>query len=334
MAWADIFKGVGGALNTGAKALGGWGNVLQLGTSLYGANRQQQQGQQAAQQAVQAATPIGYGTGSMYGQTTVDPRTRQMQFQFGQNPFAQLMNVGGLQSFSNAFSAPGAAYGGAAPEIAQAAQGMFGPGLEQEAAGRLGILRQLAQPEEQRASNQLTDRLFASGRLGGTGGAVEQEAMARAQSAADLQRQLASQDWASTRAQNRFQSALQAVGAGQAGAAQQFNMGQGAMGGLSDMFKMLLQQGNVGLGAASATPSDIAALQAGAKTAPGAFDAGAAWLQNSGAFGKIGDWIGGKMGMPTAQPTATGQYGPMAGGYAGGTFAPQQYQYNTPVRPY
>jgi hypothetical protein len=321
MAWADIW----GAVNSGAQSMGGWGNVLQGAYGIYGASRDKKQGKRAANQAAQAATPVAYGTGSMYGSTTVDPRTRQLGFSMAQNPFAQLMNVGGLQSLANAFSAPGSAYGGAAPEIAAAAQGLTGPGLEQEASGRLGILRQLAAPEEQRASNQLTDRLFASGRLGGTGGGIEQEAMARAQSAADLQRQLASQDWAATRAQNRFQGALQAVNAGQSGAINQFNMGQQSLGSLGDMFRLLLAQGNAGIGAATGTPASIAALQYGANTAPGGMGAGMEWLKQSGVFNKIGDWFGGKLpgGTPTAPPTAS-PVGPYQGGYQFPTTLPGQ----------
>lgn len=313
--WGNIL----GAINTGVQGMGGWGNVAQGLYGLYGASRSKKQGKKAAAQAAAAATPIAYGTGSMYGTTTVDPRTRQLQFNMGQNPFAQLMNVGGLQSLSNAYSAAGAPYGGANPEIAAAAEGLTGPGLEQEAAGRLGILRQLAQPEEQRATNQLTDRLFASGRLGGTGGGIEQEALARAQSAADLQRQLASQDWASTRAQNRFQGALQAVGAGQARQAQNFNIGQGSMGGLADMFKMLLAQGNAGIGAATATPASVALTQGAARTAPGGTEAAMEWLKQSGLFTKIGDWMGGKLPggapAPTAPPPAGTVPGPWIGGY-------------------
>jgi len=264
MAWADIFKGVVGALNTGAKASVA-GQRTPAGTSLYG-GPSAAAGPAGSQQAVQAATPIGYGTGSMYGQTTVDPRTRQMQFQFGQNPFAQLMNVGG-SSPSPTRSRPGAATV-ARPLRLRRPHRACSPGLEQEAAGRLGILRQLAQPEEQRASNQLTDRLFASGRLGGTGGAVEQKLWPgpsrQRTSSASLLRRTGPLPEPRTAFSLRYR---QSVPVRQARPSSS-TWAPGRYGGLSDMFKMLLQQGNVGLGAASATPSDIAALQAGAKTAP------------------------------------------------------------------
>ena len=147
-------------------------NYAQLGAGIYGAAKQGKAGKKAGRRAAAMATPIGYGTAGPWGATAVDPRSRMVTYSPAQNPFSQLFNVGGLGSLANAYSAPGAAYYGASPEVAAAAQGMFGPALEQEAAGRLGVLRELAQPQEQQMQNQLTDRLFASGRLGGTGGAT------------------------------------------------------------------------------------------------------------------------------------------------------------------
>lgn len=66
---------------------------------------------------------------------------------------------------------------------------------EQLGSQQLDIMRQLAAPEEQRARVGLRDNLFAQGRLGTTGGGVQQQALAEAQSNADLQRQLASMNF-------------------------------------------------------------------------------------------------------------------------------------------
>lgn len=309
--WGSLFSGIG----KGVDAVGGWGNVIKGGVGIYGAMQDKKGAQSAAQTAAQQSTPYGYSTGSMWGNTMVDPRTRQMQFSMAQNPFAQMMNIGGLQGLSNAYSASGSAYGGANPEIVAAANAMYGPQMEQEASGRLSALRQLAQPEEARATQGLESRLFSMGRLGGTGGAVEQEALARAQSAADLQRQLTSQDWASNRAQNRFQTALQAVGAGQQGQAQQFGMGMQSQGGLQAMFQQLLQQGQLGVQAGAATPGNVAALGYNANTMPGAGGALGAWANESGIFNKIGDWLGSKTGGTPIAPGPTGYTGINPGNY-------------------
>lgn len=56
----------------------------------------------------------------------------------------------------------------------------------------LGLLRDLARPEEQRQGNELRDRLFAQGRLGTTGGTEEQGLFSRNLGEADLRRVLES----------------------------------------------------------------------------------------------------------------------------------------------
>jgi len=169
------------------------------------------------------------------------------------------------------------------------------------------------------------------GRLGGTGGGIEQEALARAQSAADLQRQMMSQDWAQSRAMNRFNTAQQAVQAGQAQAANQFNMGTGSMGQLGQMFQMLLNQGNFGAGLGVGAPAQLAAMANQSPINTAVLPA----LQSSGVFDKLGGWLGGKIGgsIPEGMDTAmnsTLSPGPYAGGYRGGTFPTPQYQYQLP----
>lgn len=104
------------------------------------------------------------------------------------------------------------------------------------------------------------------------------------------------------RAQNRFSSALQAVGAGQAQQQQGFGMGMGAMGGIGDLFKMLLAQGAQGVGAATGAPASsipgTVAANTGTSTAVGNF------LNNSGVFDAIGGWIGSKLGGGGTTPVS------------------------------
>jgi hypothetical protein len=57
------------------------------------------------------------------------------------------------------------------------------------------LLRQQAQPQEQQATNSLANRLFASGRLGTTGGAGMMGSMQQANQQADIGRQVAGQQF-------------------------------------------------------------------------------------------------------------------------------------------
>jgi len=303
-----------------------WGEIInagvQVGTAVYGAK----QAKKGAKRAAAMATPVPYSATSQYGTTTWNPKTHQMELAQAQNPFSQMLNIGGQQSLANAYSAPGQAYFGAAPEVAQAAGAMFGPGQDAAAAERLGVLRQLAQPEEQRTGQSLNDRLFAMGQMGTSGGGIQQEAFYKAQQDADLKRQLASQDWAQSRSMDRFNTAIGAVNQGQAGQSQAFNIGQQSQSGLANMFQQLLQQGQLGVGGAAGAPPQLAAAANQSIVNSTILPA----LQQSGVFDRIGGWLGG-----AAQPAATapGSVGPMAGGYATGPGVnlpqqPAQYQYN------
>lgn len=288
-----------------------WGDIIkggvQLGTSLYGAN----QGKKAAQAAAAQATPIPWSGTSQFGTTTFNPKTRSFSLNQAQNPFSQLFNVGGLQSLGNAFSAPGSAYYGAAPEIANAANAMFGPEQDAAAAGRLSALRQIAQPWEQRAQNSLNDRLFSMGTMGTTGGGIQQTAFQEAQNDADLKRSLAAQDWAQSRSMDRFNTALQAVGQGSQQQQQQYNIGSGSLGNIGNMFQMLLNQANVGVGSGAGAPPQLAAA-ANQST----FNSTVLpFLQNSGAFDALGNWINGKTGSNATPAPAYSPYGPYSGGY-------------------
>lgn len=303
-------------------AIGSWlgsnaGNLLNAGLNIYGAN----QAKDATQQAVQQATPTPYSTSSMYGTTNVDPRTRQVQMSMAQNPFAQMFNVGGTQALGNAYSAPGSAYYGAAPEIVSAANGVMDTGAE--AQGRYDLLNQLAQPESNRMFQRLENNLFARGQMGTTGGGEQYRGYYEAQNQADLQRQLASQDWAQQRALSRFSTAQQAVGTGMNSQVQNFNIGNQSQQGLGSMFQNLINQAQIGIGSGSGTPGNVALANANAQTGP--LQAGMAAANEAGVFDALGRWVGSKF---SGASTPTGSVGPMAGGYQfpGATppYVPQQ----------
>jgi hypothetical protein len=283
-------------------SIAGWlgnnaGSLLQIGTSLVGANQQKK----ATQQAVQQSTPIPYSSTSQFGTTAFDPKTRQLTLSGAQNPFNQLFNIGGQQQLAGAYSAPGAAYYGAAPEVARAAAEMGMDGQAAEAANRYRLLTEYAKPEENRMFQRLENNLFARGQMGTSGGGEQYRGFYEAQQASDLQRQLAAQDWAQSRGLSRFNTALGAVGSGQAGQMNQFNIGTGSYGGLQQAFQQLLAQGQLGVGAASGTPGGVALANAQAQGTP--WLAAAEGLKQSGAFDALGRWIGSKIpGTGTAEP--------------------------------
>lgn len=288
-----------------------WGQIISTGGQLAASYLGSKSAKHGAQQAAQQATPVPWSGSSMFGTTQFDPRTRSFSISQAQNPFAQMFNVGGLQSLGNAFSAPGASYYGAAPEVANAANQMFGPAQDAAAADRLAALRQIAQPWEQRAQNSLNDRLFAMGTQGTTGGGIQQTAFQEAQNDADLKRSLAAQDWAQSRSMDRFNTALQAVGQGGQMQQQQYNIGSGSLGNISNMFQQLLNQANVGVGSAAGAPPQLAAA-ANQSTFNSTI---LPFLQNSGAFDALGNWIGGKLGGGANPAPAQSPYGPYSGGY-------------------
>lgn len=297
-------------------AIGSWignnaGTIANLGMSLYGSNQQKK----ATQQAVKQATPIPYSSSSMFGNVNFDPKSHTMNYSMANNPFAQLLNVGGVQAFGNAFSAPGSAYYGAAPEVVAAANAMGGDAQAAEAQNRYDLLTQYAQPESNRMFQRLENNLFARGQMGTTGGGEHYRGFYEAQNQADLARQMAAQDWAQQRSLSRFDVARNAVGQGMTAQGQNFNMGTGAMGGLQSLFSQLLQQGQSGIGAGAGTPGGVALANASASNIP--YQVGAEFLSNSGIFDALGRWIGNKTSptptIPTPAPGTTP--GPWAGGY-------------------
>lgn len=102
------------------------------------------------------------------------------QFQNAQQAL-QSLGAGGFQR-----PLQNTAFAGAGQQIADLSRG-FGD-VE---ARTLANLRASAQPFEQRQFNSLQDNLFATGRLGTSGGGLQTEAFARGLGQADLQRQLA-----------------------------------------------------------------------------------------------------------------------------------------------
>ncbi|MGD9590811.1 MAG: hypothetical protein AB7Q37_18585 [Pyrinomonadaceae bacterium] len=233
-------------------------DLINAGAAWYGNKQMGDQYQAAANQSVGKPFPVS----SPYGSMTFDPRT-------------------GLSLTPGAGPGP---WAGASPELIGAFNQLNDQGaIAQEAQGRLGLLRQLAAPEEQRATNTLTNQLYAQGRLGGTGGAVQQEALARAQAQADLQRQLSSMDWANQNALQRFNAAGNVVGSGQ----QQQNLGFGQ---LRDLAQLGIQAGRP-------PASDLLAAMAGARGAGMQSIFGALGGNEEGGIGGVlGDILFGKRG--------------------------------------
>lgn len=182
-------------------------------------------------------------------------------------------------------------WAGASPELIGAFNQLNDQGaIQQEANGRLDLLRQLAAPEEARATQNLQQQLFSQGRLGGTGGAVQQEALARAQGQADLERTLASQDWARNNALQRFNAATGVIGSGQAQRQIDVNTA--------------LNLGQLGVQAGRPPAADLLAAMAGSKDAQlrsifgtlGGNDEGGIGGVLGGLLGKGLGALGGKVG--------------------------------------
>lgn len=292
-----------------------WGAIasaaVSAGVGIYNANKQAK----ATKQAAAATAPNPYGVMTPFG--TMSNDNGVLSYQMAQNPFMGLLSSVGTASLANAGTAPGSFLYGADPELAAAYKGLSGPELEAAGNERYSLLTQLAQPEQQRSKNALQDSLFAQGRLGTTGGGIQQEAFQNAANMADLQRQLAGQDWAQQQASNRFSAALNAVGSGQRGQEQQWNMGTGAITSQGNIFGQLLQAGSQGIGAGGGQAPGAAMMAAQMSTSP--FQAGYGALQQSGlldkGIGAITNWWQNRNAgsyMPTTTPTGA----PVVGGSA------------------
>ena len=291
------------------------GSAISAGVGIYGANKQAK----AAKDAAKAGTPLAYSAYGPGGQVQFDNTGKAVNMSIAANPFTPMFQSLGASSLANAATAPGSYLYGADPELASAYQGLTGQGIVDSAQSRYSTLSELAKPQEQRAFNALENRLFARGQMGTSGGGTQYEAFQNAANQADLQRQLSAQDWAQTNALNRFNGALAAVGSGQAGQANQWNIGQGAFSGLQAMFNPLFQQAQIGMGAATGTPPSLAM---NAANASGGWVAPVDnFLQNTGGYGAIGSGLaslfnrGGGSSAPY-QPTTTPTGAPVTGGSA------------------
>lgn len=240
--------------------------------------------------AANAATPVGYSTFGPLGSVQVNPTTKQATITQADNPWARVLQGLGMSQFANAATAPGSAYYGARPEIVQAAQGLTPEAMAGNFGSELARLRAIAAPEDRRQFQGLENALFARGQMGTSGGGERYRAFYEAQNQADLQRQGAAQDFARTRALDRFNTATQAVGAGQSAAMDQFNQGTNAFGGFQNILAQLIGQGQLGASLASATPGNVATFQAGTAMA----NSPARILEASGVFDTLGSLFAGK----------------------------------------
>lgn len=125
------------------------------------------------QQQMLNAAMSGFGQAPYAGQqaNALTGQIGQYASNMLQNPFAQ-------QFTQDQLSAAGA--------LGERLQG----GMQGYYGNTLDLLRQQAQPFEERQFSNLQDNLFSTGRIGSTGGALQTEAFARGLGQADLQRQL------------------------------------------------------------------------------------------------------------------------------------------------
>ena len=142
------------------------------------------------------------GTATGFSQQTgLDPNTMallaNLQSSAGLFGDAGLRGLGQLQDYARSgmgLSATGLADSSDfANQLRMQAQGAFGglAGTQEQARQQtLDLLRQQAAPEEERSFANLQDQLFATGRLGTSGGGLQTEAFARGLGRADLERQL------------------------------------------------------------------------------------------------------------------------------------------------
>lgn len=278
-----------------------WGDIAKGAFSMFGS----MQGANAAKKAGQQATPRPYGVAGPAGGMQVDPRTGQLMLSMANNPFAQMFNAMAGPMFANAATAPGSFLHGANPELAKAYQGLFGQGLDKGIKRNLNLLRDAAAPEENRQSMALDDQLFSRGMMGTSGGAERFRALEEAQAQADLQRQMQAIGLGRQEAQDRFRGAFDAIGQGMGNQQQQFGLGMGAFGGMQGLFQNLMNQSQLGIGAMSGMPPEMAMYQAQASQQP--WMAGYNALNQGGVFDRLNNlW----RTPPIMPPSGPGSYDP------------------------
>jgi len=292
--FSSIGKLAGGLIGgkTGAKiggAIGGVGDALKGG----------KKASAAAQAAAQQATPVPYSTTSPYGSVTVDQTGKSIAFNPADSPWGRVLQSIGLSQYANAATAPGSAYYGASPEIVAAAQGFSPQAMQGDVNSELQRLRQLAAPEENRMFQGLENALYSRGMMGTSGGGERYRGFYEAQNQADLARVGAAQDFARQRSMDRFNTALQAVGAGRDAASEQFSQGSVSFQGFQSILDQLQRQANVGVGAGGGTPSEIAKWAAEQKIG----NSPMVQLEASGAFDQLANALLGSRGTGIPSPT-------------------------------
>jgi hypothetical protein len=289
-----------------------WGNVIGGAVAIGGSLLNKK----SAKSAAAATRPTPYQTTGPAGTTTVAGNTLTMNA--AQNPFSPLFQMLGGSSFANAATAPGAFLYGADPELADAYRGMFGQGLTDTIAGQYDLLNQMAAPGENRQRLGLQDMLQARGTGGTSGGAEMFRGLEEALAMADLQRQNSAVGLGQNVAGNRFSSALQGVQSGMGGQLQQFNIGQGAFGGLQSIMENIFRQAGLGVAAGGGqSPGAAVYASQAAGAVPQAVNQ---FLQNSGAYDALGRGLGNIFGGGGYTPPVAGQPGYL-------DFSPSSYQW-------
>ncbi len=191
------------------------------------------QGSAGAYNAGMTAQPI---LGAMRG-TMNDPYRglldMQAQGALGQygSSLGALNTLGG-QGFQRGFQDQ--AYGGAL----QALTGAMGAGNQQRDA-TLDLLRQQAQPFEDRAFQSLRENQFKTGQMGTSGGGLQTEAFARGLGQADLSRQLAAGQEGRAVTAGQLQAAQGMAGLGGQARGLEEQLMQGAFGRFGDLQALL-----------------------------------------------------------------------------------------------
>lgn len=268
-----------------------WGALVGTAANLYGASRQRG----AVNDAAALAQNHPYSTTSPFGST--DFSNGQLTVSPSDSPFGSLaaaLAQAGLQNYGattqDPYGANPAAYTAAGDAFNQSlggnqgqweglagnafsALGAMGADPQAAAQNRYDLLTAQAQPGLTRARNDLEDRLFARGQLGGTGGANQLEAFQNASNQADIGRQLAAQDFANTsqanllniantastgatgRATDRFNLASQLLGTADNRRNVAFGNALNAQGAYQNMFNPLLQFAQLGVNAGTGSPA-------------------------------------------------------------------------------
>lgn len=127
----------------------------------------------------------------------------------------------------------------------------------------LDLLRQQAQPFENRAMNDLQNRQFSMGQLGTSGGGLQTEAFARGLGQADLQRQLDASQEGRNFQNNAMGLATGAAGMGSGLASQEDQLLQSAFGRFSTMQGMNADLNEARFGRSMYAPEQLRQMQLG-----------------------------------------------------------------------